>query len=73
MCPAVENPNLVFQATGDSQGPAECGSIQTIQARPDHPDIVVSPFRGFSIGMFQGLISQRDLSPDLGLNLRLWS
>ena len=56
MCPAVENPDLVFQATCDSQGlthsrPAEHDSSQAIQARPDHPDRVVSPSRGLSIDM----------------------
>ena len=45
--------NLVFQETGDCQSPthsrlAECGSRQSIQARPDYPDRVVSPFRGLS-------------------------
>ena len=48
MCPTVENPDLILQETGDCQGPAhyrlaECGSIQAIQARPDHPERVVSP------------------------------
>ena len=41
MCPSVENPYLVYQQTGYSQSlthpiPAECGSRQAIQARPDH-------------------------------------
>ena len=41
VCPSVENPDLVFQETGDSQGPthtrlAECGSRQGIRARPVH-------------------------------------
>ena len=51
VCPSVENTDLVFQKTGDSQSltysrPAECGSRQAIQARPDHPDRVVwTPWR----------------------------
>ena len=54
----VENFNLVFQETSDSQSPihsrpAECGSRQAIQARPDHPDRVVSPSRGLPINMQQ--------------------
>ena len=51
MCPCVENPDLVCQKTGYSQSPtysrpAECGRRQAIQARPDHPNRVVSPSRG---------------------------
>ena len=39
----VENLDLVYQETSDSQSPihsrpAECGSRQAIQARPDHPN-----------------------------------
>ena len=46
--PIVENPDLVFQETGDFQGLthsrlAECGSRQTIQAGSDHPNRVVPP------------------------------
>ena len=49
----MENPDLVFQETGDSQGPthsrpAECGSREAIQARPDDSDTVVCPYRGLS-------------------------
>ena len=56
MCLAVENPDLGFQETGDSQGPthprpAECGSRQAIQARPDHPGRVVTPSRGFLVNI----------------------
>ena len=41
MCPIVENPVLVHQETGNSQGtshprPAECDSRQAIQTWPDH-------------------------------------
>ena len=51
VCPLVENPDLVYHKTGDPQSPthsrpAECGSRQANQARPDHPDRVVSPSRG---------------------------
>ena len=50
MCPAVENPVLVHQATGNSQGtshprPAERDrrqAIQAIQAGPDHSDRMVT-------------------------------
>ena len=51
VCPIVENPVLVHQETGNSQGtshpqPAERDSRQAIQARPDHPDgMVPSPRR----------------------------
>ena len=39
---------MVYQEASDSQSPthsrpAECGSRQAIQARPDHPDRVVPP------------------------------
>ena len=52
----MEDPDL--QETGDPQGPthsrsAEYGSRQTIQARPDHPDRVVSPSRGLPVDMPQ--------------------
>ena len=58
LCPTVENFDLVFQETSDSQSPthsrlAECGSRQAIQVRPDHPDRVVSPSRGFPDNMQQ--------------------
>ena len=54
MCPSLEDPDLVFRETVDSQSlthssPAECGSRQTIQAWPDHPNRVVSPPIGLSI------------------------
>ena len=50
LCPIVENLDLVYQETSDSQGPthprpAKCSSRQTIQAGSDHPDRVVSPSR----------------------------
>ena len=58
MCPAIENLDLVFQETSDSQSlthskPAEHGSRPAIQARPDHPDRIVSASRGFPINMQQ--------------------
>ena len=51
VCPTVENLNLLFQETSNSQSPthprpAVCGSRQAIQARPDHSDGVVPPSRG---------------------------
>ena len=58
LCPTVENLHLLFQETSDSKSlthsrPAECSSRQTIQARPDHPDRVVSPSRGLLDNMQQ--------------------
>ena len=58
MCPIMENPDLVFQETGYSQGPAhsrpaECGSRQAIQAGSDHPHRVVLPSRGLPVYMHQ--------------------
>ena len=54
----MENFDLVYQKTSDSQSPthsrpAECGSRQAIQARPDHPNGVVSPSRGLPDNMQQ--------------------
>ena len=50
VCPTLENPDLVPKKAGYFQGLihsklAECGSRQAIQARPDHPNRVVSPPR----------------------------
>ena len=58
MCPPVENLDLVYQQTSNSKGlthsrPAECGSRQTIQARPDHPDRMVLSSRGLPNNMQQ--------------------
>ena len=58
MCPAVEDLDLVFQETSNSQSPThsrptEHGSRQAIQATPDHPDRMVSPSIGFLINMQQ--------------------
>ena len=52
LCPIVENLDLVYQETSDSQGPThprspKCSSRQTIQTGSDHPDRVVSPSRSF--------------------------
>ena len=54
LCPTVENLNLVYQKTSDSQSPAhsrlaECGRRRAIQASPDHPDRVVPPSIGFQV------------------------
>ena len=51
--PFVENFDLVYQESSDSQSPTyprppKCGSGQAIQAGPDHPNGVVSPSRGLS-------------------------
>ena len=52
LCPIVENLDLVYQETSDSQGPThprspKCSSRQTIQTGSDHPDRVVPPSRSF--------------------------
>ena len=54
----MENLDLVCQKTSNSQSlkhsrPAERGSRQAIQARPDHPNRVVSPSRGLPNNMQQ--------------------
>ena len=56
VCPAMENPDMVLQETGNSQSPthswpAECDSRQIIQARPDHPNREVPPSRGLQVNM----------------------
>ena len=58
VCPLLENLNLVYQEASDPQDLthsrlAECGSGQAIQARPDHPNRVVTPSRGISNDMQQ--------------------
>ena len=58
LCPTVEHLDLVFQETSHSISPthsrlAECGSTLAIQARPDHPERVVSPSRGLPDNMQQ--------------------
>ena len=58
LCPAVENLDLVYQEASDCQSPtysrpAKCGSSQAIQARPDHPNRMVSPSRGLPNSMQQ--------------------
>ena len=66
MCPTVENLDRVYQETSDSQSPthsslAECGSRQAIQARPHHPNRVVSPSIGLPNYM-QQVVSATDRS-----------
>ena len=41
--------------------PAECGSGQAIQARPDHPNRVVSPSSGLPLNLEQVAPAQIDL------------
>ena len=58
VCPSVCPSDLVFKKIGGSQSrhimwPAECGTRQAIQARPDHPNRVVSPPRGLPFNMQQ--------------------
>ena len=53
MCPTLENLDLVHRETSDSKGPTHskpfnCSGRQTIQVRPDHPNRMVPPSRGFS-------------------------
>ena len=52
VCPTMENLDLVYQTSSNSQSPthsrpAERGSRQAIQTRPDHSNRVVPPSRGF--------------------------
>ena len=54
LCPAMENLDLMYQEASDSQSlthsrPAERGSRHAIQTRPDNPDRVVPPSRGFQM------------------------
>ena len=56
LCSTMENLDLVYQKSSNSQSlthsrPAERGSRQAIQARPDHPNRVVSPSRGIPDNM----------------------
>ena len=57
VCPTVENPELVVQEMGNSQGlthsrPVECSSTEkAIQARPDHSDRMLSPSRSLPCDM----------------------
>ena len=58
MRPTLENLDLVLQETSDFKGPThprptECGGRQAIQTRPDHPDRMVPPSRGFLDNMQQ--------------------
>ena len=58
LCPIMENLDLVFQETSDSQSlahsrRAERSSRQAFQTRPDHPNKVDSPSRGLPSNMQQ--------------------
>ena len=58
MCPTMEDLDLVYQKTSDSQsptysGPVECGSRQAIPSRPDHSNRMVPPSRGLPDHMLQ--------------------
>ena len=53
LCPIMENLGLVYQGASNPKSPkhprpSECSSRQTIQARLDHSNRMVSPPRGFS-------------------------
>ena len=57
VCPSVENPDLVYQETGNTQSathprPAECDSRQTIQTRPNHSNRMVPSPRGLPSHLF---------------------
>ena len=52
LCPTLENLDLVYQTSSNSQSPthsrpAECGSRQAIPFRSDHSNRMVPPSRGF--------------------------
>ena len=56
VCPSMENPDLVYQVTGNFHSlthprPAECDSKKAFQTTPDHSIGVVSPSRGLSGNM----------------------
>ena len=58
LCSTMENLDLVHQKSSNSKSlthsrPAECGRRQAIQARPDHPNRVVSPSGGLPSNMQQ--------------------
>ena len=58
LCFTMDNLDLVHQKSSNSQSPidsrpAECGRRQAIQARPDHPNRVVSPSGGLPSNMQQ--------------------
>ena len=56
ICPSMENPDLVYQETGNSQSsthprPAECDSRQAIHTRPDNSNKIVPSSRGLPSNM----------------------
>ena len=58
LCSTMENLDLVHQKSSNAKSPthsrpSECGSRQAIQARPDHPNRVVSPSEGLPSNMQQ--------------------
>ena len=58
VCPTVENLDLVYSTTSNSESPthprpSKCGSRQAIQTRSDHPDGMVPPSRSLSNVMQQ--------------------
>ena len=58
LCSTMENLDQVYQKSSNSQSlthsrPTECGIRQAIQARPDHPNRVVSPSGGLLNNMQQ--------------------
>ena len=53
VCPTMENLDLVFQKTSNSESqthprPLKCSGGQTVQTGSDHPNRMVPPSRGFS-------------------------
>ena len=67
MCPTMENLDLVYQETSDSQspthtGPVKCSSRQAISFRPDHSDGMDPPSRSIRSNMPQvALASDRPI------------
>ena len=62
LCSTMENLDLVHQKSSNSQSPthyrpAECGSRQAIQTRPDHPNRVVSPSGGLPSNIQQVILA----------------
>ena len=56
MCPPVENPDLVFQKTGDCQSLTHSTRLNVVAdklSRLGHPNRVVSPSKGLPINMQQ--------------------
>ena len=67
MCPSLENSDLVHQKSSHPKSqthpwPAECGSRQAFQVRPEHPNRVVPPSSSF-----QNIMQQMAPAPNRSL------